>query len=334
MNRYLLTFIALTIYANGKAQSISDDATISVNHELTIFVLRSASPLDWESPAALYKSYRKSVITNFTKKERTIKGHFFIRLSTPLLKEPLYAGVVGADRTEEKRLFFIEKIGFSIFGTTMKGTLHGRDALLKKIKVHEKNRDIAYLKIRLSESGARQIIRYYNSFTTEVIPGYKPVDFYGGAFWPLYKNEGSGCSAFALAILDLIDVHEFETESWIKTVYIPMELIGGEINNDKKVKVRGIKKTKQWADGNGIENSDFVKFEIYDPSTAFYWIINRNKNIDLAQKGIVAQSESEIPGLFIDKSVVEFDTTAPIISNRPDRNFFVDFHHKKLESLK
>lgn len=317
------------------AQTTGIDKTSNPKHELTIYVLKSASPLNWDSPETIYKTYRNSVLINFMKKERTLKGHFFIRLSTPLIEEPLYAGITSVDRKEEKKLMYIKKIGLSVFGATMKGTIQGREVLEKKIAVHTQNNDIAYMKIKLSKSAAQRIIDFYSIYTTDFISDYSPSDFYGGAFWPRYENEGAGCSSFVLAILDLIHVKDFETDQWQKTVKIPMDLMGGEINNSKKVKVRNIKHTKSWYNGDGEENIDFVPFNICDPSTAYYWILEHRMPEKYHQDAnFIADTESGIPGLFVDYSQVEIDLSEPIILKRPDKNFFVEYHQSLIKKIK
>lgn len=316
------------------AQSANNKLIDSENHELTIYVLRSASPLNWDSPATLYNSYKKSTIANFTKKERTIKGHFFIRLSTPLLNEPLYAGIVSVDRKEEKKLIFIKKIGLSVFGITMKGAIQGREILERKIAVHTQNNDIAFVKIKLNKSEAQRIIDFYAIYTTDFIQDYSPSDFYGGSFWPRYENEGASCSSFAMAILDLIHVNDFEIEQWQKTIKIPMDLIGGELNNSKKIKVRDIKLSKTWYKGNGVENVDYVPFNICDPSTAYCWILEHRKPENYhPDAAFIADMESGIPGLFVDNRHFETDTLEPIILKRPDKNFFVEYHFANLAKL-
>lgn len=334
---FILGLTATLFFINRlplNAQSANNELIDSENHKLTIYVLRSASPLNWDSPATLYNSYKKSTITNFTKKERTIKGHFFIKLSTPLLEEPLYAGIVSEDRKEEKKLIFIKKIGLSVFGITMKGTIQGRDILERKIAVHTQNNDIAYMKIKLNKSEAQRIIDFYTIYTTDFIQDYSPSDFYGGAFWPRYENEGAGCSSFAMAILDLIHVKDFEIEQWQKTIKIPMDLIGGELNNSKKIKVRDIKHTKSWYEGNGVENVDYVPFNICDPSTAYYWILEHRKPENYhPDAAFIADIESGIPGLFVDYSQFEPDPSEPIIQKRPDKNLFVKNHQVNLGKI-
>jgi hypothetical protein len=328
----LIHFVLLTFSVN--AQNTEVPIGPEGNHELTVFVIRSASPLNWESPATLYNSYKKSVLTNFMKKERTLKGHFFIKLSTPLLDEPLYAGIVSANRKEEKKLMFINKIGLSVLGVSMKGAIQGRNVLEKKIAVHTKNNDIAYLKIKLSKSATQRIIDFYTVYTSDFIQDYSPSDFYGGAFWPRYENEGAGCSSFALVILDLIGINDIETDKWQKEINIPMHLIGGEINDSKKVRVRDIKRTKTWHTGNGVKNVDFVSFYIVDPSTAYYWILEqRNPEYQLQNTTLLAVQEFGIPGLFIDKSKVEIDLSEPIIQKRPDKNLFVEYHQANIAKI-
>jgi len=200
--------------------------------------------------------------------------------------------------------------------------------------VHKQNNDIAFMKIKLNKLAAQRIIDFYAIYTTDFIQNYSPSDFYGGAFWPRYENEGAGCSSFAMAILDLIHVDDFEIDQWQKTIHIPMDLIGGELNHSKKIKVRDIKHTKSWYEGNGMENVDFVAFDICDPSTAYYWILEHRKPENYHKDAaFTADTESGIPGLFVDYSQVEPDLLEPIIQKRPDKNLFVENHYANLAKL-
>ena len=70
--KHFAVFTAIVLFASGlllNAQPTSEELNSNENHELTIYVLKSASPLNWESPEMLYKTYRNSVLTNFLKKE-------------------------------------------------------------------------------------------------------------------------------------------------------------------------------------------------------------------------------------------------------------------------
>jgi hypothetical protein len=117
-------------------------------------------------------------------------------------------------------------------------------------------------------------------------------------------------------------------------VNIPMYLIGGEINNLKKIRVRDIKYTKTWHTGNGLKNVDFVSFYIFDPSTSYYWILEQRKpEFQLQSTTLLAVQEYGIPGLFIDKSKVEIDLSEPIIQKRPDKNLFVKCHHFNIAKI-
>ena len=316
------------------AQPVNNELPGNENHILTIYVLKSASPLNWETPETLYKTYRRSVLTNFMKKERTLKGHFFISLYSPLIDSPIYAGVSSADKKEEKKCIFLDKIGLGVLGVCMKGCIQGKDELLKKIEFHAKKNDIAFIKFKISKTAAQHVIDFYKIYTTECIANFSPSDFYGGAFYPLYENEGAGCSAFALAVLELAGVNDIETVEWYKKLNIPMNLIGGEMNGNRKIKVRDIKKSHSWQNGEGIENVDFVPYLMCDPSTAYNWILEHRKNENLEEHpGYIAATESGIPGLYTDRSFIEIDNSNPIIIKRPDKNFFVEYHFSRFKTV-
>ena len=65
--------------------------------------------------------------------------------------------------------------------------------------------------------------------------GFVPCKYYGGDFWPGYENEGSGCSAFGLAMMEAAGISA-ERPEWFVEVNIPEELVGGKFNNDRRVK--------------------------------------------------------------------------------------------------
>jgi hypothetical protein len=64
---FLIHFVLLIISVN--AQNTEETIEQGGNHELIVFVIGSASLLNWESPSTLYNSYKKSALTNFMKKK-------------------------------------------------------------------------------------------------------------------------------------------------------------------------------------------------------------------------------------------------------------------------
>jgi hypothetical protein len=135
-----------------------------------------------------------------------------------------------------------------------------------------------------------------------------------------------------MAMLDVAGLLGEESKLWIRTVNIPMILIGGKFNNNHRINGRMIKKTTSWDAGSGIKEVDFVPFSIYDPSLIYYWIIQQRKLS--GESGILGYFPSEediIPGLSVDRRQVKINPEEPIFVRRPDSNLFIKDYYRKLE---
>ena len=327
----VLKYFLITVFLFGSSRCWAQPVQQSGDHELTLFVIPSATPLKWESPASLYKSFFKGYLCNFLKKEKYLLGHLFISFSSPLLDSTLLTGMASASKKEKRILYLKDKIGMGILGVAMQGRLDKREDLIKKMEHYSKKNQLAFITYRLTENAARKIIDFYKAFSSVKGSGFSPSTYYGGAFWPRYKNEGAGCTAFGLAMLDLAGQLDEVTDRWNVTVNIPMDIIGGEVNDNLRVKSRTIKKYKDWYEGNGTEEIDYVPFSIYDPSIIFQWIKEqRTSNPDSAPSGFIPSERGRVPGLFTDRTKIEVDPAEPVFLER-DKNLF--FLKPYLESV-
>lgn len=330
-----LCFLFLLILVPGISDCQVADSCKADDHELTIYVIRSVGPIDWSSPSTLYKSYIKAYVSHVFRKSMTLTGHLFIKLSTPLLEEPLYAGMTTPSRKERRILVFKEKIGLGVLGASMKSKLEHKNDLIKKIDYFSGKNEIAFITYHLNEQSARRIIDFYNGFTSKTSLNNIPSDYYGGAFWPRYENEGAGCSAFGISMLDAIGILDEESKSWIRNVNIPMNLVGGKFNEMQKVSGRKVRKTTYWHDGSGIKEVDFVPFSIYDPSLMYDWIIQqRAMSNKFRIPGYFLTEESVIPGLSADRRSVRISEKEPIFFQRKDSNLFIREYMEKLVNIR
>jgi len=158
---------------------------------------------------------------------------------------------------------------------------------------------------------------------------YAPCDFYGGAFWPRFKNEGSGCSAFGMAMLEIAQVLPTESKDWLVKVNVPMTIIGGEYNQNKRIKNSTIKKTNSWYIGKGKENEDYVAHFVYEPSIMFDWVL---QNQNLITDSFVSSQIEGVPGIYFDKSNNNINASEPIFNKRAEKNLFIETYHKKYTS--
>ena len=234
------------------------------SHTLIIYAIPSVVEIDWTSPGSLSYSAEGSFL--LSEKCDYALGHMFVQLISPLLKEPLYAGMAVKSRKGLEKLVLIDKIGLGVLMVENEGYLEKNNKLIKIIARHSKNKKISAIRISINETAMKRVLQFIEKFDKTDEFGYKPSNYYGGVFWPLYENEGAGCAAFAMSILHLAGFSMEELEKWKVEVKLPMTLIGGKLNNGKKVKFRDVIETDQWYVGQGLPGKDYVSFSTYDPS--------------------------------------------------------------------
>ena len=302
-------------------------------HELTIYVIPSTVDLDWSSPSTLFRTYRKSLISTIISGSPYSMGHLFVQLTSPLLEEPIWAGMGSVSRKEQRNWVLKEKAGLGVLGVGLMGKLEKKDELSPVKNYYIRKNNLAAISFRIGDNAAEKILRFIENFDNEDENGHLPSLHYGGAFWPLYEKEGAGCTAFGIAMLELAGISKEEMESWKHKVNIPMSLIGGELNPGNKVKVRDIKSANDWHSGHGEANIDFVQHTIYDPSLIYNWIMEKlsgsgnNSSLDY-----FAANSPSTPRLFADIRDIEIDVESPIFTPRYNENLFI-YHFFQVNGL-
>jgi len=319
-------FIALFLFFSTTT-TVAQKTQENKEHEITLYIMPSMYPLDWSSPASLYKSMKVCYLKTIGLPDNYLLGHMTVRLESPLLDKPLVMAQTSGSVQEKTDLVLKQKVGFGIMGAALTGRIEPEHEIEHKLKVYAHRKKLAYLKFRISEKAMNRILTFIDSYKQKINHTYAACDFYGGAFWPRYKNEGGGCSTFGIALLDLVNAKTPETESWKMDLKIPSKLIGGEFFNGRKVKIATIRNAKKWHDGNGRLNEDYVKYLAYEPSLIFNWIIeNKNKK----DSCYTYAEENGIPGFIIDKRYAVFDENEPLFTDRPEPNRFIDVYYKKI----
>ncbi|HEY5508583.1 MAG TPA: hypothetical protein VIK29_07930 [Paludibacter sp.] len=290
-------------------------------HEITIFVMPAVSPLNWENPATLFSSTENCLLKSVFMTNRYILGHLIIRINSPILRQPLYLGMLSANEKELIDLVFKQKVGFGILGVITKGRFETEKEIKQKLEAYTDRQKLAFMTYRINANALHRILSFYNQFTAKKNGKNAPSDLYGDTFWPRYQSEGSGSTALGVAILDVANVLPTEYEQWKMQVNIPMTIIGGKLNEHKKVNFSTLSDTKSWYKGKGKENVDYVNFQIYEPSVMYDWILKQRNVPKANRKAIVADG---VPGLFFDCRNISVDADEPFFIERPKPNFFIE----------
>ncbi len=273
------------------------------SYELTIFVIPSYRPIDWSSPEKLLRTTVHSFIEASFNRNLYPIGHLFIELRDHNGNVRIRTSIASSEPSEQRRMILKDKIGLAMLGASVKGRMESVEELEKKINRFARREAISFINYKITPSAAERVIEYVYQFTSQDSLGNRASDRYSGSFWPRYKGEGAGCSAFGIAALELIGA-EIDNPEWYVKVKVPYDLIGGVYNNQLKVSPADILKRRKWHDGSGEEGVDYYIHFIYEPSYIYEWILKQVNGNNLPegflQSTILAPNGRKIRGLFFD----------------------------------
>jgi len=292
------------------------------SHEITVFTIPSAKAVDWQNPSELFKSALKCYTSSIFKKTYYVIGHMSVMITSPILDSTVYAGMTGASRKEKVQRVLIDKLGLGIFGTTLKGKMESVSRMKKSVSFYAGRGKSAYIRFRVNEKAIWRVMQFITYFQEKNEFGYAPCNMYNGALNPCYHYEGAACSSFIIALMDVAGVlPDFAPQKWAVNLNLPMHLIGGKLNNNKRISLRSIVKTKEWHDGTGIEGIDYAHLELYDPTLIYDWI--QQQRGEEENTGFIKDSNGIFEGVYADKSAVTFDESEGFLRERPFKTFFV-----------
>ena len=325
LNFYL--FVALLVFNVSFAKSQSGNLSAgNDSHELTVYVFPTLKPLDWTSPSSLYKSTIDLYLKTIFLSDNYLLGHMAIKLQTPLLDKPLLTAQTSCGMGDKQKMIFSEKIGLGILGAALKGRMEPAEVLMHKLNVYARRDKVTFIKYKLNERSTRRIIDFVKMYSSNMMQRHSQSEFYSGSFWPRNRYEGAGCSAFAIAILELAGIQPPDSCGWKINVNIPMKLIGGKFNQGKKIKSGEIKRTLQWHNGEGEKNVNYVSYNIYDPSFVYKWVKNKMQNLT---PGYQVVSENGVSGLLTDATTVECNEDEPVFLHNDSPDLFVATHFRE-----
>lgn len=324
IRRLIVVFILLLIVLIFR-KSMSCTAHPRINHdfhEIVIFTIPSVKSVDWQSPSELYKSALKCYTSAIFKKPYYVIGHMSAIITSPILESTVYTGMTGASQKEKVQGVLVNKLGFGIFGSTLKGKMEPVSKMKKTISFYAKRGKLAYMRFRVNEDSIRRVMQFITCFQEKNEFGYAPCNKYNGALYPCYHYEGAACSSFIIALMDVAGVlPEFAPQKWAVNLNIPMHLIGGKLNNNKRISLKSIAKTKEWHNGSGVEGVDYAHLELYDPALIYDWI--KQRRAEEGDTEFVKDSDGIFKGVYADKSAVTFNKDEGILRERPSKTFFV-----------
>ena len=241
-------------------------------NNLIIYVIPSKVKYDWSSPRSLYKSYIKNAWRNMLSKKNYSLGHAFLDLDPTGDEQRVFTGMRSVSKKEKRELVFKEHYGLAILGAGLSGRLEKEEELEEKLALFSRKGQLAFLMVSISDAATNRLLDFFRLYKDNIVEDSLSERIYGGAFWPRYYGEGAGCSAFVISFLDVAGLLKDEFGKWLVKIDIPMDLIGGPYNHNRKVKLKDIKKEESWADAGNSLPPGYEHLEMYDPTLMFEWI--------------------------------------------------------------
>ena len=324
-------FLFIILFSTQTLFSRTLNESINQHHEITLYFITSTGKISWDNPSKLLKSTNWAYLRATLKGNSYVIGHTHARITSALLTAPLYTGMAGAVHSDKADLILKKKVGLGSLGATIRGKMETEESIKKGLLRYRKMNMVSYIKFKINEGAVKRMLQFINYYGQKTECGFAPCEKYNGALWPRYQNEGSGCSAFVMTLLDVANIVPPEAKDWVVDINVPMDLIGGESNNNKKIKFSSILRTKNWHSGNGIEGVDYVNYKVFDPSIIKEWLMNKRKQNDSV---FVADEEDGLKGIVVDRRNVVCDINDPVIKQRTDTTLFVKHYYKMISCKK
>lgn len=329
----IVTLLLIAFSFNLQAEKID---TVE-NHEFTLFLMRSAKPISWSSPAALSSSVIKSNIKQLfnSKKSLHVYGHAVYNFTSDVLEQDtIWMGITsGASFVEELKAVFQEKIGLGTLGIRFPSIVEGKKEIIPDVSLNARYTEARFIKFLLSKESASQIAEFldymYSSYEDQY---WSPISYYSVAFWPLYDGEGSACTSICFACLESggIDIGDQLRREWCMEEKIPMDVIGGRYNDNKKVGIFKLLSSKSWYQGEGVENEDYIPLQLYEVNYIMDWV---NEQLDESDVHYYSLSDDvQIKGLLMDfRHVKPQQSLSEIMKPRNNPSSFIRYHFEHLE---
>jgi hypothetical protein len=321
---FSMIFVPISAQPGQEISLAGSDSSLAGLNRLTIYVIPSRVKYNWSSPHALYRSYIKNARKNLFSKTNYNLGHAFLDLQTNDPDERIFTGMRSSSSREGKNLVLKEKYGLAILGCGMSGRLESEEELSFKLKKLSRKGQLAFLEFIISNEATERLQEFYISFKAQADSCPSGMQ-YGGAYWPRYKGEGAGCSAFVISFMDIAGLMKNEFEEWLIKIDIPMSLIGGPYNKENEVRLKDIRKAKSWANTCDSAANTYEHLEIYDPTLMFEWIHAEIEKGQMLQEVSITPVQSEkAVGLRIDSRNQPLPALKDLFTDRDKPSIFVN----------
>ena len=235
---------------------------ISNGQTLTLYSFPPPHPYNWHSPHSLLVSTIRNYYAKAKYQPRRMLGHMVIELKKDTVV--FLTGMVSDEIADLKNSILNEKIGLGVLFKLVKGHLEETSQVQSELRTRTKLAEAAFISFKISDSTYRYLLSFIDSFK---LRGYDSL--YNGFNMPR-AGKGSGCTAFGISFLELINALLPEySDKWAVHINVPEKLIGDKLNQ-RKVSIRRILFSFRWAG----KAQAYRKLILYEPYLIYSWVNN------------------------------------------------------------
>lgn len=240
-------------------------ASFSLNAaEINLYAINSPTTLNWTTP----KSLLLTTIRNFMrlghgKRSRHKIGHAYLGFKCDGEAEVISGMTSGADFQAKQRLFN-ENVGMSVILMDNNGHFQDHEESLRDIMDLSKARRINKLQIEVTNKQCLEAKKWHADYSSS------DEFIYGGVDKRPLLGEGSGCTAYAMSFFEVANInYDFFNKFFMRTIYIPNDLLGGPYGTGVNVRVKTVLKDKR---NLSVNSPDSLQVDLYDPNDMYSWI--------------------------------------------------------------
>lgn len=245
--------------------------------ELRYHVIPSPLGIDWTSPRSLFITTLKNQFYRCFKRNHPI-GHVNIELRCrdPLTGEQkiLVTGMTSLGQAEQLELILLKGYGMGVLFHDFKGRLETTEEFFEQVPDRRSKGQMASIHIRISPEACARLIQFEREYRARGCG-----EHYGLPNRPR-AAEGSGCSAFGVAFLELAGVLTPQMrENWSRLVRVPDSHTGG-LDTGRHVSFLRLATSipTRWS----TEGEPSRELFFYDPDLMYTWIMERFNGADPA----------------------------------------------------
>ena len=229
---------------------VASERQAGVSLQFKLHIIPPPYPLDWSSPRSLLI---KTLVNHFIQDPAPI-GHFFIEIESevqnPFGVRHVLTGMSRLKKNASTLAVIRKQVGLGTFFYDFEGKLDQAARAKSQLDWAKKRKRLKTISVTLTEERAKLLMDELGVWISE--GSFK---HYGGGGLSILKGEGSGCAEFGMHFFNLALGKSAAHPDWIRTVYSPKPLTGGELTQKKVTLTKVFLKGEEWAKD---ENDGFL----------------------------------------------------------------------------